>query len=490
MYVDFVPASCLAGLSYLALITRYTWTADIRIPQYCKIICPRESFGEIVFRLTKTLSRNKFSPLSLTNHRYFDGHRLEQSNTSNMDYISERNGSDIFRHQAIPAGSIETGFHDGSFLAFKGLKCSSSSLISASSSDVEPDETMATVSSMASKSVKHAWKKPDDKPKRGLSAYNLFFQLERERLVAGDRVRVYDAADVERIAILSHKKAQIKRRHRKSHGKISFADLARTIANAWKKLEPSEKIVFEEYAAVENARYRRELERWMSRQKEERRQAGASSAGAKASVAILTPSFDVAQIVSTANNQAPALVTSIMAIVPATKELPTALLSSDCAKKIQYQEQPSGLEAILNHGDFLLQHPNQVSPEVLKEQIRLLEQEYMRQTLMLQSHAAASAPSSDFVHAPSYQGDSESHASKMHSAQPIMSMIDDLFGNPTFHQEDDPFEPRPIRTSHAKYNTAIAESVVDPMQMTAEQTRDWDEEDHLMSILLESYART
>lgn len=118
---------------------------------------------------------------------------------------------------------------------------------------------------------------PGEKPKRPLSAYNFYFQLERERIINGDikdkdSIADYSLEDVARIALIQQRKAKEnkpkeKRSHRKTHGKISFGDLARTIANKWKKLDDKSKAIFEGSAAIEKERYKKELTHWNKQQK-------------------------------------------------------------------------------------------------------------------------------------------------------------------------------------------------------------------------------
>jgi hypothetical protein len=64
-------------------------------------------------------------------------------------------------------------------------------------------------------------------------------------------------------------KSRQKRRHRKSHGKISFGDLARTIAEQWKSIHPKRKEIFDHYAEIDMVRYRRELKVWKEKKDQE-----------------------------------------------------------------------------------------------------------------------------------------------------------------------------------------------------------------------------
>lgn len=96
---------------------------------------------------------------------------------------------------------------------------------------------------------KKKWKKPEGKPKRPLSAYNLFFRNQRAAMLGDD--------------IPSPMMELLKKRvHCKTHGKIGFAEMAREIGRRWKALDPENKKDFEDKAKEERQRYDIELAKW------------------------------------------------------------------------------------------------------------------------------------------------------------------------------------------------------------------------------------
>lgn len=127
-----------------------------------------------------------------------------------------------------------------------------------------PHKAGKTISSSTSCAKKRSWKKPADKPKRPLSAYNLFFKAERARLISGATSTSSATDDYDANV------ADAKRKHRKTHGKIGFAEMAQTIAGKWKTLSAKDRRPFEQKAAVEKARYRRELQAWQQVQTEKK----------------------------------------------------------------------------------------------------------------------------------------------------------------------------------------------------------------------------
>jgi hypothetical protein len=99
--------------------------------------------------------------------------------------------------------------------------------------------------------------------------------LQRERIIKGidgDKEDENDdsgtfvsftSEEIEKLSLIAkNKENQPKRKHRKTHGKIGFADLARSIADKWKKLGKHDKQLFEHHADKDKERYKIAMEEY------------------------------------------------------------------------------------------------------------------------------------------------------------------------------------------------------------------------------------
>ena len=145
-------------------------------------------------------------------------------------------------------------------------------------------------------------KKPADMPRRPLSAYNLFFSEERERILkeiekgegkGGDgAVKTEDNNDSDspakeekqidkpkallRPLIPSQKK---RRPHRKTHGKISFQDLARMVGERWKNLPDDDRKYYQDLAQEDMKRQKAAMEEYYAKQNNEKTAGVATTTG-------------------------------------------------------------------------------------------------------------------------------------------------------------------------------------------------------------------
>lgn len=150
------------------------------------------------------------------------------------------------------------------------------------------------------------------KPMRPLTAYHIFFQIEREYIIqteSGSDVSMHEnksyLPDVPR-RYRSTKllpdwyagpgKKQQKRRHRKSHGKIGFLELSRVISKRWATLDtsdPETKRFVSQIAA-------RELDEYKLEMKQYKELLASENAASESNNALLPPTIQAFEIADSA----------------------------------------------------------------------------------------------------------------------------------------------------------------------------------------------
>mmetsp|Transcript_27620 Transcript_27620/g.64814 ORF Transcript_27620/g.64814 Transcript_27620/m.64814 type:complete len:653 (+) Transcript_27620:281-2239(+) len=147
------------------------------------------------------------------------------------------------------------------------------------------------------KTRKAARKKPKDKPKRPLSAYNIFFREERGRILesrAAARGGSRGEGDQDDAASLADSDGSgqsggsnnndINNINKLAvHRKIGFESLAKLIGRRWQQLDADSMAVYKSKASVDMERYQREMDVWNAKHGITRKRSPKSGTGASSS---------------------------------------------------------------------------------------------------------------------------------------------------------------------------------------------------------------
>lgn len=108
-------------------------------------------------------------------------------------------------------------------------------------------------------------KKPKDKPKRPLSAYNYFFKEERQKIL-----KVVLAEEPDKVENDPKSEDYIDDatfgRLKKEGNKVSFDEMGKIIGQRWKNIDPDRLAKYSELASEDAERYKKEMKSYNSRQ--------------------------------------------------------------------------------------------------------------------------------------------------------------------------------------------------------------------------------
>jgi len=108
-------------------------------------------------------------------------------------------------------------------------------------------------------------KKPKDKPKRPLSAYNYFFKEERGKIL-----KIVLPEDPEKVENDPESEdfinEELMGRLRKDGGKASFEEMGKLIGQRWKNIDPDRLSKYSELAAEDTERYKKDMQAYNGRQ--------------------------------------------------------------------------------------------------------------------------------------------------------------------------------------------------------------------------------
>ena len=199
----------------------------------------------------QNMSYPSTSPFIQSYHQGFPTHPGAQHNSSGQQFSQSQYPPHYF-HPASGYGYPQ-GPHSHSALPSSGNTTSSPS---------------AVVKDQPKKKVKQRkFQRKVGKPKRPLSAYNLFFKDERAKMLAAQGT----GEDEESEASSEDKKkapSQENDRKKKRSG-IGFAEMAQVISAQWKKIEGETLTKYKDKAAVDMQRYRKEMDEFNHKQQQQ-----------------------------------------------------------------------------------------------------------------------------------------------------------------------------------------------------------------------------